>query len=543
MPRDVLALSRLFPVMLQVEAVAASPPQEHEIRRSVRPAPPRVRGAARTARPRSRIAIRVVFYIDDLHWADADSAVLLEELLRPPGSPPLLTLLCFRSEETAAKPFLQALLERSGTEGCVTLSLGPMEDEEAHELIESLIPSESAVSRADRLRIAREAGGNPFCLEQLARYVARRRRRDRINRRRSRTCSARGCARCPRRRGTSSTRWPFAGVRWRRNWSHEACGLSGDERPLVASLRSAHFLRSSGSAERVELYHDRIRQTLAAQVSPDDARRIHRAMADTLVAQARRRSGGALRTLQRRRRSRAGVDPGRARGQRRPMPRWRSIGPASSIAARWSSRQRAPDALVEDGAGDARSRMPDARPTPRTSISTRPPAPDPRAADRAAAARRGTIPDRRPHRPGARRDSHGARRRRDAPGARAARARSRRWCGGARSFAGADWISSSAPTDRVSAGRSPSHRHLLVGRDRARDGGQHSRGRFPDAATCMLALDAGEPFRIARALAIESGFRASGNGPRRQGSAPFARSGPGPWPRRSVIPMPSRCPR
>src|SRR6185503_16789245 len=27
------------------------------------------------------------------------------------------------------------------------------------------------------------------------------------------------------------------------------------------------------------------------------------------------------------------------------------------------------------------------------------------------------------------------------------------------------------------------------------------------------ALDAGEPFRIARALAIEAGFRASGNGP------------------------------
>src|SRR5258708_13996577 len=65
---------------------------------------------------------------------------------------------------------------------------------------------------------------------------------------------------------------------------HEACGLSGDERPLVASLRSAHLLRSSGSSERVELYHDRIRHTLAAGVSPAQARRIHRAMAETLVA-------------------------------------------------------------------------------------------------------------------------------------------------------------------------------------------------------------------------------------------------------------------
>ena len=57
------------------------------------------------------------------------ASVLLEELLRPPASPPLLTLLCFRSEETASKPFLQALLDRGGSDGCVTLSLGPMEDD------------------------------------------------------------------------------------------------------------------------------------------------------------------------------------------------------------------------------------------------------------------------------------------------------------------------------------------------------------------------------------------------------------------------------
>jgi hypothetical protein len=38
----------------------------------------------------------------------------------------------------------------------------------------------------------------------------------------------------------------------------------------------------------------------------------------------------------------------------------------------------------------------------------------------------------------------------------------------------------------------------------------------------LLALEAGEPFRIARALAVEAAFRTSGNGPRRQGASQFA---------------------
>jgi hypothetical protein len=64
----------------------------------------------------------------------------------------------------------------------------------------------------------------------------------------------------------------------------EACGFTGDERPLVACLRSAHFLRGSRSPDQVELYHDRIRETLAADVSRDSARRIHALMAEILTA-------------------------------------------------------------------------------------------------------------------------------------------------------------------------------------------------------------------------------------------------------------------
>src|SRR5690242_19463448 len=64
----------------------------------------------------------------------------------------------------------------------------------------------------------------------------------------------------------------------------EACGSSGDERPLVARLRAAHFLRGSRITDHVEVYHDRVRETLAASLPPDIVRRIHEKMAAILAA-------------------------------------------------------------------------------------------------------------------------------------------------------------------------------------------------------------------------------------------------------------------
>ena len=43
----------------------------------------------------------------------------------------------------------------------------------------------------------------------------------------------------------------------------------------MAMLRASRFIRSSGSSERIETYHDRIRDVLAADIAPDALRRIH----------------------------------------------------------------------------------------------------------------------------------------------------------------------------------------------------------------------------------------------------------------------------
>jgi hypothetical protein len=81
LPPDLAALSRVFPVMLQVEARASLRQQD---RQNIEPIVLRQRAFAALRHLLTRLAARqpLVIYIDDLHWADADSALLLEELLR-----------------------------------------------------------------------------------------------------------------------------------------------------------------------------------------------------------------------------------------------------------------------------------------------------------------------------------------------------------------------------------------------------------------------------------------------------------------------------
>jgi eukaryotic-like serine/threonine-protein kinase len=280
MPRDVRALSRLFPVMMRVDAVATSPRPELEI---PDPFVLRQRAFAALRELLARIADRqpLVMYIDDLHWADADSAALLEGLLRPPSSPAVLMLACFRSEEVASKPFLQALVERRSPDA-ISVVLEPMTEDEATELIASLIPDDSPLSDNDRRTIAREAGGNAFIVEQLAHSIS-------ISGVGPRECTFAEMLTArlhflPAGAQRFLDTLAICGRPMAPELVCEASGLPVAERPLVAMLRDARLIRSSGSSDRIEMYHDRIREALAARISPDAACRIHGLMAQTLVA-------------------------------------------------------------------------------------------------------------------------------------------------------------------------------------------------------------------------------------------------------------------
>jgi len=303
-PGDLLPLTRLFPVLLRVDALARVAHRGREVpdRRALR------RHAFSGLRQLfAHIAQRrpLVLFIDDLEWADADSAALLDDLLRPPDPPPLLLLAGFRSEELAAKPFLRQLLERTGTDACRELRVAPLSDAQAAALATELLGTDAGELEPRIAGVVREAGGSPFLIEQLVSQLRASGPGAPPGAGLSEMLDAR-LRQLPAGAEELLHTLAAAGRPIDASLAHRAAALDGDERPLVAALRAASLVRSSGTADRVELYHDRLRHLLAARLEDAATRRIHLRLAEELL----RRGDGDPEALAEH--FRRGGDPGRA---------------------------------------------------------------------------------------------------------------------------------------------------------------------------------------------------------------------------------------
>jgi DNA-binding CsgD family transcriptional regulator len=125
----------------------------------------RTHGAIRTLLMRLAERKPVAVLVDDLHWADGETAELVAHLIRHPA-PRVLLAAAFRPVQLAG-PALAAI-ERGRRDGTVELlELAPLTDAESGDLVAADVPP------AARAPLIRDAGGNPFFLEQLARRAER----------------------------------------------------------------------------------------------------------------------------------------------------------------------------------------------------------------------------------------------------------------------------------------------------------------------------------------------------------------------------------
>jgi tetratricopeptide (TPR) repeat protein len=301
MPDDAQVLGRLFPVLLQVKAVRKARRRLMEIADS-RELRRRAFAATRQLLLRLSRARLLVLVIDDLQWGDLDSAALLGEVLRPPDPPPVLLIVSYRSEE-AASPLLSALSSRedlrnssSGSSRSIrVLAVEELSHSDAKELARTILGSRPASSEAVTEFIARESGGNPLFIQELARSVlagaepaAERERPENGGRGAEATLDAvigRRVARLPKDARALLEIVCVSGCPVKRSVARRAAAIDMDEQSAVAILRAGRLIRAAGTGgqEEIETYHDRIRETVVAHLSPERLKGHHRSLATALL--------------------------------------------------------------------------------------------------------------------------------------------------------------------------------------------------------------------------------------------------------------------
>jgi serine/threonine protein kinase/tetratricopeptide (TPR) repeat protein len=282
MPRNRAALARVFPVMLQVDAVfdaRSAQPESADLFTLRRQA----FGALRELLTNVAKQKPLVIYIDDLQWADNDSIFLLEDLLQPPDAPPLLLVASFRSEDIEDKPFLKQLLLQTGTVTCRELFVGPLDDAEARRLTQSLFTAANIPGEPFIESIVHEADGNPFLLEQLTHYGMMNERAATAGISLTTMLEERMEHLPPGARELldvlAVARRPVDEA-----VALSAAGVTGDAQQLLSNLRVAQFVRSSGAQYGIEIYHDRIGEAIGSLLGDGERRHIHRRLAQTIEA-------------------------------------------------------------------------------------------------------------------------------------------------------------------------------------------------------------------------------------------------------------------
>lgn len=232
----------------------------------------------------------LILWIDDLQWGDADSAPLFRELLRPPDAPRLMLIVSYRSENLANSVLLRSLesLRESKEVWARQVPLGPLNAADSRALAGELLAEETEAAAMDDL--VEEAAGSPFFLVQLARDIADGRETEvpsASSGDRLKQILRRRVALLTERERTILEVISVAGKQMDRSLVLKAAGLGESGRRDISRLSQENLVRPTELDERpaIEIYHDRFRQVILGDLPLERRRGLHLLLAEAIQSQ------------------------------------------------------------------------------------------------------------------------------------------------------------------------------------------------------------------------------------------------------------------
>jgi serine/threonine protein kinase len=280
LPAKALLMTQVFPVLRRVEAIAESPVPPDVVRD---PQELRGRTFAAVRELLSRLSERrpVILTLDDMQWSDADSLVLLREVMRVPEAPSLMLVLSLRTDASGADPVTAHDLMMPGEMRHIRLQRLPRR--EARELAARLLSQHGEVDESLAHAIADEAVGHPLFIDELARHFpAAQGRAERLEEALwDRIAKLDDAAR------SILEVVAVADAPLVKETAARAVGIDfGEFQKRVSLLRVSHLLRWSdhGHADSLEPYHERVRAAVLAHLGPEECTVCHRRIALAIEA-------------------------------------------------------------------------------------------------------------------------------------------------------------------------------------------------------------------------------------------------------------------
>ncbi len=271
-PEDIELLLEIFPVLGRVPVLE----QVESSQETLLDAPTRRRRAFTALRSLLyNLADQrpLVLFLDDLQWGDFDSAVFWELLCEPQTEHPLLILVAYRSEDVNNSALIGRLAPGDHVE---RVEIKPLSAHVSSELAERLLGDATREGLAQQ--IAQEAFGSPWLIQEMAFSVA-----------------DEGAPEDLQLKGVVSRRLSGLGDEAKRLIeiiavasrpipevvAFEAATLNSGQLEMVKRLKNHHLLAVRARAEPLlESFHDRIRESVLQGLQPEQLRARHLALGE-----------------------------------------------------------------------------------------------------------------------------------------------------------------------------------------------------------------------------------------------------------------------